>query len=353
MILWADSFDHYGSSSVNMTDGPWAEVGAGWSLSTAHPRTGARGIKCTGGATNSLRRVFGGEYTKIGVGFPVYMPALPTANDCQILSEFRDNANKPQVTLTVQSTGALAIWTGRATGLLPVHLEQTSSALITANSQNHVEMFAVCDSVIGAIEVRLNGVTVLNVSGINTDRQGSGNFAQWGSLGLTLNTGGERYYDDIIAWEADTTGGFNDDFVGDKKVYTDFPDADTITPGWVPSSGVDLWAMVDEADPDGDTSYDEAAEAGDRMGLAFPNVAVETISIAAIILLHKTRKTDAGTANVQVSAESNGSEIAGADRPMTTAFTVYQDVFEVDPDTLAPWTPSGANAMSCIVERTA
>jgi len=348
MILWADSFDHYGDTESNMTDGPWAEIFA--DISTEHPRTGARGLRLGASGSAIARRVFGGNKTVAGVGMALYMPALPTVNGGMVPIQFMDDANAAQVRVVVESTGAISVYLGPFSfGNMPV---ATSTELATTNGQNHLEAKCACDASTGSVEVRLNGVTVCNVSGINTDMSGHGNIAQYASTN-SFNRGADSqwFIDDVIAW--DGSGTYNNDFVGDKKVFTDFPDADTADIDWTPSTGTSRFAMVDDPDPDGDGTYDEADDVNDVMGVTYPDVDPAVLTIAALIFLHKTKKTDAGTSNVQQSVISGSDQTDGDDRPMTTAYIVYQDVIETDPATSAPWMPAAASAAAQNLTRTA
>lgn len=360
MILWADSFDHYGTTESNMTDGAWSSVPIEWTIDNAQARTGTYSMKnSSGGGGGALRRQFGSALPAAGVGYACFVDSIPSFNNSTVLHSFRDAANNPNIEITLQSTGAIAAIRGdQSSGTVL----DTSATLVPANSWNHIEAFVSIDAAIGSVEVRLNGVTILNLAGINTisaDAEVSGatngglaEVSQWSTRHI-LSDGSTRWIDDIVAWEAGTTGSPNDDFVGDKKVFTQFPDADTADADWVPLTGADMFAMVDEADPDGDTSYDESTTAGDVMGLSFPDANAATIAIAAVIVAHKSKKTDAGTCNVQTSIVSSGDEEVGADNPMTTAYTLNQDVFELDPHTDAPWTLPGVNAMTVKLTRTA
>lgn len=345
MILWADSFDHYGVTGTNLTDGAWAQIfGA---PTSDHARTGTYSFGLGANFSAVCRRVFGAAKGTAGVGMALFLPQLPTINDAMTPIQFNDGSNAQQIRIVIESTGAISAYKGGD----PVALG-TSSELITANGWNHLEAKVVVDDTTGAVEVRLNGVTILNLSGVNTDPNGSGEVSQYQTCNQT-NRGadGSWYIDDVIAW--DDSGSSNNDFIGDKKVFTDFPDADTADVDWVPSAGSDLFAMIDDPDPDGDGTYDEAENVGDVMGVTYPNVDAAVLAISAIILVHKSRKTDAGTCNVQQSCISGVSNTDGVDRPMTTAYTLYHDVIEVDPATSAPWTPTGANAMAHNLTRTA
>lgn len=359
MILWADSFDHYGTDKQNMLDGSWAEVAQNASISTTHPRTGTHGM-LLGGNNGIIRRVLGGAKPTAGLGAAWFFPFLPNQNALWRIYGFQDSNNKPQVTIFLDSTGQLSCYRGNGSNETPafgaVLLGKSDpDSLVTARSQNHIEA-KVSIGGSGSVEVRLNGVTILNLTGVNTVNNVSPALGESSTsqvkLGPASNLQGfDGYLDDIIAW--DDTGSFNNDFIGDKKVFTDFPDADTAEVDFTPSTGSARYAMIDDPDPDADSTYDEAGSAGDRMGVTFPDVNAATISIAAICLVHKSEKTDAGVCNFQVHAAQGGDEADGIDRPLTTAYTNYLDAFEVNPHTSAPWTPSEANSMSAVIERTA
>lgn len=358
MILWADSFDHYGSDKTNMLDGAWAEVSQLASLSTAHPRTGTRGM-LLGGNNGRIRRVLGGAKTTAGIGAAYFFPILPSANGIWALFRFMDSNNAPQVSVFLDSTGQISCYrgfgssSGASFGVL-LGLSDPDN-LVTARANNHIEVKATIGPA-GSVEVRLNGVTILNLTGVNTRNTTSPALGESSTSQIQMGPisnfqGFDGYVDDVIAW--DTSGSLNNDFIGDKKVFTDFPDADTAEVDWTPSTGSARYAMIDDPDPDGDGTYDEATAAGDRMGVTFPDVNAATISIAAICLIHKSKKTDAGVCNIQSHIAQGGDESDGVDRAMTTAYTCYLDAYEVNPHTAAPWTPAEANAMSAVLERTA
>jgi hypothetical protein len=44
--------------------------------------------------------------------------------------------------------------------------------------------------------------------------------------------------------------------------------------------------------------------------------------------------------------------VNGSNRPITTAFTYYEDVFETDPNTGNAWTPASADAAQLKLNRT-
>lgn len=353
MIDDADGFDHYGTSASFMKDGAWAEAFSA-APSTDFARTGTYSLELGASVSAIARKVFHqGAQSVAGVALALYTLDLPNANLSMVPISFRDTGNDDQLSIVIQSTGQIAAV--RGSKLAPTVLGTSDSAglKVTANAWNHIEAWVgIGDGTAGWVEVRLNGVTVLNLTDVDTQATSNAETSQFAILNWTTRAGQFSWYvDDVII--LNDQGGVNDTFIGDKKVFTDFPDADTADVDWTPSAGSDLFAMIDEAVPDQDATYDESDTAGQAMGVTFPNVDPSIIGIAGIVLLHKSKKTDAGLCTVQATCQSGGSEQAGTDRPMTTAYTLYADVFEVDPDTSAPWTTAAANAMALKLDRTA
>jgi hypothetical protein len=75
-------------------------------------------------------------------------------------------------------------------------------------------------------------------------------------------------------------------------------------------------------------------------------------SVRGIISVVRARKIDGGDANLQVGLVSGAGVDQGADRPVTTSFTYYYDVSELNPVSAAPWTPVQVDAMAGRVDRT-
>lgn len=348
MIDWADSFDHYGTDISNMLDGAWSEVVA--ELSTDFARTGAKSLKLNA-TTGIARRVFGSSKTTCGVALALYLPILPSINESMTPIEFRDGGNAAQARVVVESTGAIAVYLGPYGfgGNTPAG---TSTILIRANGWNHLEAWCGVDASAGFVEVRLNGVTVVNVTGVNTDQSLTGEVSQYATLtNQARGADGPWYFDDAIA--LDNSGATNNSFIGDKKVLTDFPNADTADVDWLPSSGSTRYQMVDDADPDDDATYDEAGASGDIMGLSYPALDGSVVTVAAVAFLHRSRKTDAGTCIVQQAITGSGSgEAEGAENALTTAYSYYQDLFEVDPTTGLAWAPADVALADQILTRT-
>lgn len=348
MLLFMESFDYFGVTEANMTDGLYAEVGAGFQLSTINPRTGTHsGLRSSGAAL--LRRVLGGAKTTVGQGLAMHINQLPGSNNQFVICDFRDTANAVQLTVVLQSTGIIAIKRGGPAG---TELGATASPAIVAQAYQHVETLVTFDDTVGSVEVRVNGVTVLSLTGVDTVQSANVECSQ---VAIFTNSSDVTVFiDDYFVY--DDTGSFNNTFIGDRRVLTLFPNADTAQEDWVPSTGTDSFAMVDEADPDDDSTFLSAAAGlspSPVTELGLDNLPSGVGSISAVMTLHRSRKTDAATANMQASVVSGASASVGADRPLTEQYTYYGDVIEADPDTAAPFTPAAVDALKLKIERTA
>jgi hypothetical protein len=355
MLLWCDGFDHYGVLS-NLTEGPWAEIGTSVTLVTTNTRTGTHSLRfAQSSATATLaRRVLGGAKTTVGIAAAFYYMNLPTNPVRDKIFDFRDANNVAQVSIGLDTTGTISAYRGTLTGTL---LGTSASPVITAETQQHIEAVVFFSQTVGTIEVRVNGVTVLSLSGLDTVQSslvecsqvsvcGSGNAASTSTV--------VAHVDDLFCY--DDTGSFNNAFIGDRRVLTLFPDADTIQADWTPVGSGTGFGAIDEANPDGDTTYISAGIPGSptpTSEFGMENLPAGVSAISAVVLVNMSRKTEAGIANVQMSVISGASETAGTDQPMTEIYTYRHDVFEIDPDSAAPFTPSEVDALLIKADRTA
>lgn len=351
MLLWIDSFDKYGGSATLLTQGIYAAA-AGVTLSSAAPRTGtycARITPLTG--DRGLRRVFGADLQEAGVGYAFNIPTLPSASEQMIVAGFADNALNYQLVLSVSTTGQIVAHRGNPNDVGSIVLG-TSAPVVTAGSYQHFECRAYCDSIDGAVEVRMNGVTVLNLVGVDTDAEDSGNFAQV-KIGLIANnfSGFPAYMDvdDLFAWDT-ASGTQNVDFIGDKKVYCRLPDGDTAQADWVPSAGTEGWSILDNQPPN-DAIYISAPNPGAVSRFDIANLPAEVVSIAGVQITLRAFKSDAGNAKVQTGIRQGSDTDVGVLHALTQAPAGYSDVFETDPTTGAPFTVSDFDSLLLQIDR--
>lgn len=235
-------------------------------------------------------------------------------------------------------------------GFSATELGRTVAGVVSAGVPFHFQAKVLVSDTVGTVEVRVNGVTVLTLTGQDT-RNGStatitnllygvarpGVLASGAAGALNVTA----YFDDL--WLAD-------DFVGDRRVDSHYPIEDGANQDGTPSSVGDHFALVDEASPDDDTSYVTLAAADDRESYgveAFKNTGA---TIDAVMVVMDAKKTDAGSATLGAHIHSPGSpgtDYDGTAQGLTTDYARYKQVYETDPDSGSPgdpWDEAGFNA---------
>lgn len=346
-ILFADDFKGYGTNVNLLLDGLYAQLGSTSNLTT-DPDPSASGpvFICAVNGVNGtrLRRVLPTSYSTAGIAMRLWCATLPPLTNASLFWGFSDNSNNMQFWVGVETTGAISVRLG--TNINTV-LGATTGPVITSNAWNHIEFKAVAGTTTGTFELRVNGVPVLTLSNINT----GGGYSQArfdcpNAFGFTQTF----YIKDLVCWNSSGTS--NNNFLGTVSVIGMVPNSD-VSFNWTPSTGTTGFNLLDNSPPLDGTEYITASyppPAASTFGLS--DLPTNVTSVRAMITQVRARKVDGGDGNIQSSLISSGDTANGADRPITTAFTYYEDVFEVDPHTSAPWTPAAANAATYKLNRT-
>lgn len=361
-ILWIDGFGVYGKTASLMLNGPYAQVQnitlvddpdptAVGSIVPRIPNTSINSSPNLS-STSLFRRVFPAARQTVGFGFRIWMENLPNTAAGNILSfSLRDAGNIARLDFVVGSTGVIYVYRGSFIGGSATKIGETPVPVLTANAWQHIEVKATADSLAGEVEIRVEGVTVLTLSGVDT---GSSDFAQinWAFFQQFNNPGQPKnafYVKDLVAW--DTLGSYNTNFLGSVSIVVLRPDSD-VSLNWTPIGAADGFSILDN-NPPNDAAYIEADTTPPAPYEAtLSNLPPDVTGIRAVQTTVRARKTDGGDGNLQSIVVSGVATQGGADRPVSTAFTFYNDIFEEDPATSAPWTPSAVDALQVRLNRT-
>lgn len=350
---WCDGFGRYGGVKANMLNGSsgqaWAAAGSRFTLSTDNPRTGTHCLRMTPDAGGSgCRRVFGAPLSEVFLGIAIYVHTLPSKEfegSATYLFSIRDQANNQQFTIVLGTDGALEARRG-ATVL------GRTVPIIGAGAYQHIELYAVAgNGTAGAIEIRVDEVTKLNLTGIDTVTSASVEFSQWA---FGYETGGGTDIDFADAYCNDTVadGSGCDSFIGDCKSSWREVNADTAQADFALSAGVSGYALLDDIPPN-DAEYISTASSTARSDFGFVNGPGNESEILTARPAVRAWKDDAGTCEIAPSIVSNGDDATVTSQPLTTAPAYYDSNVPIDPDTGVPWTPAALNAAFEIIERTA
>lgn len=348
MLRFADSFDHYGGDVSFITNGLWsgtsAASGGSVSLSNSHARTGAYSLHLHRSNFSEglveARFAIGAQSFTCGLGLGVYMPALPTSATTAGV-QFRDVSNNPLLTLLFQADGSICAKKGGKNGTVI----DVSDSILTAATFNHIECKATFDTVAGFVEIRVNGVTKLQIGSLDLGSLAAATCA----LCLFDFFLDDIFLDDVFAW--DDTGTYNNAFMGAQRILTIFPVADTGQADFTLVGSGTGFGAIDDNPPDDDTSYITSATVNNKSDFEIDTLPPEVVAIAGVFVPARARVDAAGIGNLKMSMVSAGDVLAGSDVPLTPSYSYYRNVFESDPDTSAPWTKAKLEAALLRVEK--
>jgi hypothetical protein len=353
-LIHADNFNIYGTDVNLMLNGRYSEI-TGCTIQTDPDGVSVPKVLRMRGSfagTTQLRRPLAVPTGKVGIGFRLWLASLPSDNDMRPeIAYWRNATNQAMVSVYVNTTGSMSVYVRDATSGLITLIGTTTGPVVTANAWWHVEcMF---DAATLDFEIRVEGVTKLTLDAADFGANNPGNTVYQCGLAGTQNSIGATifaYFKDYVWW--DGLGSQNNDFLGSCLVSQIDPISDVDIGGWVPSTGTEAWSILDTTTP-GDTPYIAAAiPPVDPVIMEQSNLPPDITSVKGIMTVVRAAKVDGGDGNLQVSLISNAVEGNGVDRPITAAMTYWEDTFELDPDTAAPWTPTAVDAAQIQLERT-
>jgi len=122
----------------------------------------------------------------------------------------------------------------------------------------------------------------------------------------------------------------------------------TLAPTGVGTTGAwtGLWSDVDEVIAD-DTDFIDSDTANQVETFATGNlsVAASAMEVVALVVNARVRKGSSGPAQVQLAVNSGVTDYFSATMALDPGFIPIQNIWETDPDTAAPWTVSGVDAV--------
>lgn len=218
---------------------------------------------------------------------------------------------------------------------------------------NFIEIKAKCHDTTGTFEMRINGVPIVTLTGLDTKFGANSYFDEFSWGPGTLGGQQNWRYDNLYI--CDGAGSVNNDFLGRVIVDTIFPDGDDTTQFETTGNGSlgTHYEHVDTQIPDPSGSgldrIEESTTTGNRdiftMGATINH---ETVH-AVVGVVHAEAATS--NENYHMVFDSNGTEVESSDIPaLTTGNSTDLFIRELDPDTSSAWTSSTVNAVKFGVE---
>lgn len=352
-LIWADSFDHYGTGTVardNMLAGAWVALGSQVSISSNQARTGNYSLLINSGGTISnttARRIFPGDGRKLlGIGVGLFFPQLPQDTNESGFS-ISNSLNQVLLSFAVQPDGSISIKRGSAVS--GVSLGASETGVIFSGGWQHIEVAMLIDPIVGWVEIRSEGVTVFRIEDVNTGDT-LATSVTYGNVS-TFSVHDPFYIDDVFAWDGD--GEYNNDFMGPARVLTVFANGNTGANDWVITGADTAYEAVDDVPPDGDTSYITAIDVNDRTEFTLPELPPEIVGLPGIYIPTMGRLVEPGVGRVRLSmVEDGGLPEDGAELSLNPTYSYRGAVFQRNPATGEAWTKEEFEAATLRIEKT-
>lgn len=329
-LLKLEGFDHVGSSQLARK---WTYVGGGVTTLGRFSGNGwlFNNVGTTGAyisqdlVTTNNTFIFGGAISAS------YGDAT---NPIIIL---QDEDSMTQVDVRITSSGAIQITrNGTVIGT-------SASAVFVFGFWNYLEFKVVIDDAIGSFTVKLNGLTILSSSGVDT-RAVTGTLVKKLRLQPFSFASSGNYnvkFDDI--YFLDGSGTFNNDFLGECRIQTNFPNADGSVNDFTPKTGSINHNQVSDNPSDDDTTYTVGANPNELDLFDVTDFSF-TGNIFAVAVNSTMRKDDVGSRTVASVVKTSGTVYEGPEVAALSDYKIAQAIFPRNPNTSAAWTLPQINA---------
>ncbi len=214
------------------------------------------------------------------------------------------------------------------------------------NGWGYVEIKWVLHDTTGSVEIRVNGVTVLNLTNIDTKNGGTVASYDKVTFGPTAAVAQCTFLTDDI-YILTGAGTMNNDFLGDSRVRSLIPTGNGASSGMTGSDGnsTDNYLLVDDVPPN-TADYVGSAVVDTQDTYAMTDLAETTGIVAGVSHRILATKTDSGARSIAQVTRSGGVDYVASDNVLTLgSYLSFENLRELDPATGVAWTRAGVNAV--------
>lgn len=266
--------------------------------------------------------------------------AAQTETDPRGFLDLLDTNGARMCRLALAADGTLKFYRGNGALLIG-----TSSVATVASTWCFVELQFRLNDTTGFITLKIDGVTVINVTSTDTLEAGVTQPAYflWGSFG-SGSSHRQKRFDNVVIQDS-----LN--WLGPLKAEPLTLSADTADKDFLRSNGSDNFALIDET-VFSETDYIYSGTPGDLDLYTLSNLADTPASIGFVQTIAVTEMTTVGTRTFRSRLKSGASFANGEEMGVTDATdpTVMFDRFTVDPATSSAWTKAGVDGLLAGIE---
>lgn len=328
-LLFIDGFDHYATADINKK---WSASNSAAIVNGSGRRgSGALQISATSGsATKNLPAA----KTALVVGFAINHS---TAAQFTLVALYETGISGSHVSVIALSDGSIRVQRNDSN---PVTLGTSAPGVFAFAAWQYVEVKAIWGDTTGAVEVRVNGTTVLTLTNVDTNNGGTTGFTQIG-LPSSIAASGTRLYDDFYV--LDTNGTTNNDFRGDCRVDAYYPTSEGTTQQWTPTPAGTHYTTVDEAAPSA-TDYVESSTAGAVELFGFNDLVNVPAQIFGVQANSCVLKNDAGARQINNATRIGTTNYFSGNLSVSDSALYSSSLWDVSPATGTAWTRAEINA---------
>jgi hypothetical protein len=329
-ILFIDGFDYFTDQQSADLVGRWSPSGtdSGFTRETSTRNSHGAALGMLG--SREISKAFSSVQT-IHIAFAFKWTGTIGSNTA--IMEIQEGGTT-QIEVQVTNAGQFRILRGTFTQI------GIGSFTMSSDTWYHIAIKLFVDSTTGTFELRIDGSGTPDINLTSTDTD-SNNSQLVDSLTLIGSNSGFQWDDFVLA---DDTG--SQAFLGDHDVYTILPDGAGAASDFTASPAVANYLNVDEATPDGDTTYNESSTLNDKDRHTFGDVPTNTDTVYAVQVGAFAKKDSVGARDLRVVAFDGTTEGQGADNALGAgSYRWVTEVFEDHPTDANPWTETEVNGM--------
>jgi hypothetical protein len=336
-LLFVDGFDHYATADILKK---WDALVNGSINASGGRRSG--GCLTLGVGSYGVKKNLPGSYSTLIVGFALSPTGTDSSNNviC-VLYE----SSTIHIKLRYNTSNKIEVYRGST-------LLGTTANTVPISSFTYLEIKAVIHDTTGSIVIKLNGVTDLTLTSIDTRNGGTAGVIDQVHLGDPLTFCQNCKIDDFYI--ADTSGSApNNDFLGDVRIDTIYPTSDGNYLQFTPSTGSTHFDLVDETAPN-TTDYNSSSTVNNRDSYGMDNLAaLSSQTVYGVQVNAAVLKDDAGVRSLSTMVRSSITNGDGASVSLGTSQRYISQLYELNPNGSVVWTETTVNAMEAGVKVTA
>ncbi len=347
-LLVIEGWDNIATADIATKNWAGSDNNGTRTVVTTQARTGTKSLRLLGGNIGSapvLQRILAAadEHATLIVGWALRRDNPGSLAAQELIRFCSDAAATQHVSLGLSTGGVITAYRGNTGG---TSLGSSASGLLVVDTWNFVEAKVVLHDSTGSVTVKINGTTVLSLTGVDTKNGGTKTVLDSVQFPLSPagNNNNSHYIDDIYI--ANAAGSANNDFIGDLRVRALFPNGNGNSSQMVGSDGnsTDNYLLVDDATPN-TADYVGSPTLNNKDTYAFDDLPDTSGTVVGLQLEALATKTDAAARSLALVTRSGSTDYDGSDVALALGSNTYiQQIRETDPATGVAWLRSGVNS---------